>query len=283
MAPRRLAPLWAAALAGFVGLPPLAAGSDAGKPHPHEGRLERFHMDGKPKVSLSGQDLAKIDSGALYTSVTEEEGVGKGIGIQDIAAPPDVIFGQIADLGSYVGKVPTLRSCNVYSSKKVGGPMSSEVVEKASYLVRVVPGYNLEYYVEHIAAQSKNTLVFFLDYSRYSDIDDLMGKWYLEEHPTRPGWTRLYYQCYVKPWGYIPSVVRSYVTKSGLTTAVGWVKLESERRAPRTAGGDGDSAPHPAPPVGGASAPARRAAAAAVALLCVLAAVGRLRQKRRAA
>jgi hypothetical protein len=187
--------------------------------------IEPFKIDGRPAVKLSAEDKARIESGQLWTRSWEVDGIGHGIGIQDIAAPPDVIFGQVADLKGYVGKVPSLRNLNVYSSGKG--------VDKATYNVRVVPGYNLEYYLEHHVSKPDNTVIFFLDYSRYSDLDDMMGKWYLEEHPTKSGWTRVYYQCSIKPFAYVPSFVKSFVTKSGLVTAVGWVKCESELRAPK--------------------------------------------------
>merc|ERR1712018_988708 len=128
--------------------------ADVNQPHPHQGEIPRLKIDGKPQVSLSQTDIDLIESGALHTSAREENSIGRGIGVKDIAAPPDVIFDQIADIEGYVGKVPMLASLKSYYKK--GN------VEKGTYKVRVVPGYHYEYYVEHHHSKDKRVLLFYL-------------------------------------------------------------------------------------------------------------------------
>jgi len=211
-------------------LPRATHAANASEPHPHQGEIPRLKMDGKPNVKLSKKDIERIEAGYLWMQSKEEHGIGRGIGISDIAAPPDVVFGQISDLPGYVGKVPMLKSIKVYSKNKKG----QEVIEKATYVVKVIPGYNFEYYVEHHADAKKGILLFYLDYDRNSDFNDMQGKWVLEEHPTKPGWTRVYYQCDLKLWGYAPKIVKTLLTSKGLSSAIAWVKRESEKRAPKT-------------------------------------------------
>ena len=68
-----------------------------------------------------------------------------------------------------------------------------------------------------------------LDYDKSSDIDDVSGHWHLEDHPTKPKCTRVYYACDLKLKGAVPGPVVNYVSKSALKVATGWVKKESEK------------------------------------------------------
>lgn len=210
-------------------LPLAADAANVSEAHPHKGQIPRLKMDGKPNVKLSAKDLEKIESGQLWMQSKEENSIGRGIGISDIAAPPDVVFKEIAGLQAYVGKVPMLKELKVYSKDKKG----KEIIEKATYVVKVIPGYNFEYYVEHHALPEQGVLLFYLDYDRYSDFNDLQGKWVVEAHPTKEGWSRVYYQCDLMLWGYAPKIVKSLLTNKGLASAMAWVKRESEKRAPK--------------------------------------------------
>ena len=67
-----------------------------------------------------------------------------------------------------------------------------------------------------------------LDYDKTSDFDDVSGHWHLEEHPSKPDCTRVFYACDVKLKGAVPGPVVNYISKSALKTATGWVKKESE-------------------------------------------------------
>lgn len=204
---------------------PQAAGCNASSPHPHSGLLPRLGLDPRPMVSLSARDLAQIEQGNLWTKTAEVSGFGRGYGVQDIAAPREVIWKHVVDLRGYVGKAPKLTSLNVYSSERRGDQGGlQEVIEKAVYKVNVLPGYGYEYFVEHHASPAQSTLVFFLDYEHCSDIEDMMGKWYLQEHPTKQGWTRVFYQLDLKPWGHVPSVLKSFAASRGLHSTIGWVK-----------------------------------------------------------
>jgi hypothetical protein len=228
----RFAAVLLAAAAKLLLLPRAAFAANVSEPHPHQGLIPRLKLDGKPNIKLSSTDLKAVEAGELWMKSKEESGIGRGIGVRDIAAPIDVVFGQISDLEAYVGKVPMLRSLKIYERKK----KSSVIIEKATYIVKVIPGYNFEYYVEHHADKKKGVVLFFLDYGRHSDFSDMQGKWYLEEHPTKAGWTRVYYQCDLKLWGYAPAIVKKLLTSKGLSSAISWVKKESEKRAPKSVG-----------------------------------------------
>lgn len=193
------------------------------RPHPHRGCLPRFE-EGRPQIELSEKDWAQVDAGKLWTSSSEENGVGRGIAVKHIRAPPSVVYQQVSSIGSYVGKVPSLKALETYFSTKRG----SETVQKAKYTVKVVPGFYFNYFVEHRFI-SGHTVIFSLDYDRRSDFDDLQGKWFIEAHPSRPSWSRVYYQCDLKLFGRVPSIVKTLLTTQGLATATAWVQRESEK------------------------------------------------------
>lgn len=208
----------------------VALASNSSAPHPHQGVIPRLPMDGKPKIKLSASDMKMIDDGQLWMKSIESNGIGRGVGVRDMAAPPDLVFRQISDLEAYVGKVPMLSSLKIYSKEK----NRQFTTEKATYIVRVIPGYNFEYYVEHRASPKNGVLMFFLDYDRFSDFNDMQGKWYLEPHPTKTGWTRVFYQCDLKLFGYAPKIVKTLLTSKGLSSAISWVKRYSEASVPKS-------------------------------------------------
>jgi len=152
---------------------------------------------------------------------------GLGIAAGDIAAPPDLVYEQFSNLNRYVGKVPCLTKVHVYKKRKLG----ATTVTKAEYNVRPLPGYGYTYYVEHRANPNSRMVVFYLDHNRKSAFEEMQGKWYVQAHPTKEGWSRVYYQCALKLPVYIPKFVKTFATQHGLSSAVGWVKKESEKAA----------------------------------------------------
>jgi len=196
-------------------------------PHPHKGVIKRLPFSGNLNLKLSAKAIKLVDRGSLWMETKEVKEIGTGVAVSDIAAPPAVVFDQVSDLNHYVGKVPLLKKLKIYETRKWGGT----ITQKAEYLVRPAPGFGYTYYVEHHANRDKRILLFFLDYDRKSDFDDLQGKWYVEAHPTKEGWSRVYYQCDLKLPGYIPKLIKTVLTKQGLSSAVGWVKKESEKVA----------------------------------------------------
>lgn len=68
-----------------------------------------------------------------------------------------------------------------------------------------------------------------MDYDKTSDFDDVSGHWHLEDHPDKPGCTRVFYACDVMLRGAIPKPIVNYLSNSALKTATGWVKKECEK------------------------------------------------------
>lgn len=79
--------------------------------------------------------------------------------------------------------------------------------------------------------KGKDSLTWKLDYDKTSDFDDVSGHWHVEDHPTRPGTSRVFYACDIKMRGSVPGPVLNYISKKALQQATGWVKKESEKHA----------------------------------------------------
>mmetsp|Transcript_21537 Transcript_21537/g.43401 ORF Transcript_21537/g.43401 Transcript_21537/m.43401 type:complete len:328 (+) Transcript_21537:64-1047(+) len=204
-------------------------------PHPHQGVIPKVPFDTKPDVTLTQQDMLKIDEGELWKHSWESNGIGGGIAIRDIAAPRDMVFEQVAKLEEYVGKVPFLKALRVYDRKDKG----EEIIEKAEYNLKIAPMVSYEYFVEHHINKHLGILHFFLDYDRKSDFDDMQGKWILENHPTKPGWTRAWYQIDMSLPKRMPKPIKALLTNQGLASAIEWVKKASEEQGLMKHGHDG--------------------------------------------
>lgn len=51
----------------------------------------------------------------------------------------------------------------------------------------------------------------------------------MEEHPSKPNTSRVFYACDVMMKGNVPRPIMNYISKSALKSATGWVKKESEK------------------------------------------------------
>ena len=117
--------------------------------------------------------------------VQMQSGFKRSVSIQDVQAPPSVIWGRIMDLPKYPKMVEGCVSCEPYKrEKKAGG---TEIVY-AKYKIRAA-ALTMEYFMKHIYEPSKNCMTFHLDYSRLSELADTVGYWWTPPatpNPTRP-------------------------------------------------------------------------------------------------
>eukprot|EP00591_Stephanopyxis_turris_P002595 CAMPEP_0195518150 /NCGR_PEP_ID=MMETSP0794_2-20130614/12377_1 /TAXON_ID=515487 /ORGANISM="Stephanopyxis turris, Strain CCMP 815" /LENGTH=250 /DNA_ID=CAMNT_0040647069 /DNA_START=102 /DNA_END=854 /DNA_ORIENTATION=+ len=201
--------------------------------HPHRGSLTPY-TPGPFSLSLEKADEKELASGkSVMKQIPDESGAGlggKAICVQDIGAPKSAVWNQILDMNSYVGKVGKLKECRNYFSKK-NEDGSSTI--KTKMVIGVIPGYKYEYYCDHLYRPDRDSLIWSLDYDKYSDFDDVAGHWHVEDHPTKKGSTRLFYACDLKFHGKVPGPVMNILTKQALRTATAWVKRESESEPTR--------------------------------------------------
>jgi ribosome-associated toxin RatA of RatAB toxin-antitoxin module len=202
----------------------LAAASlaaDPDRPHAHQGSLSSY-SGAPPTVSLTADELERLAAGEVVKRQIKYADGGRGVAVQDIQAPVDVVWDRILDFPAYPRMVDNVQECEVYAR--------SEHELKARFVIGALM-MSIEYYIDHEVHVDDGWLTWTLDYSRQSDLDDSVGFWRVEPLADRPGYTRLFYSVEVKPSGWVPGPIEDYLTDSGLTKATAWVKRESEAAA----------------------------------------------------
>jgi len=107
-----------------------------------------------------------------------------------------------------------------YCREKEGGLQKI----KTTYDIAVLH-MKFRYFMEHEYDPDQKCMVFHLDYSRRSDIDDSVGYWYVQ--PSGRASSRVYYSCECKLRGWVPGPVYNVLTKEALSKATTWVSKES--------------------------------------------------------
>ena len=150
---------------------------------------------------------------------------GRALCVQDIESPISDVWSQILSFGSYVGKVPKLKTSEIYEQKELEEGNRKNI--KVKMVIGVMPGYKYECYYDHVLHRDSKSLTWRLDYQKYSDFDDVSGHWNLD--PLSDRRTRVYYACDLKMRGKVPGPVMNILSKKALKEATGWVKRESEK------------------------------------------------------
>lgn len=221
-------------------------GSNFNEPHSHQGVVTPFER-GDPKVKLDKKALTILTSGKPYQTQIQSGTAGRGMVVQDIDAPTDVVWGRILDYDNYANMVPkTVESKNykVIDHK----PTKANPLEQTIYTRMKVgfPMLKLEFFIKHLYFPSENSLTWTLDYDKSSDFNDSCGYWYVVPHPDKPDWTRVYYSVEVALFDWVPKFVVDFMSSKALTDATAWVKkyseLEWSKQAKNRVSSDGDTA-----------------------------------------
>jgi len=212
----------------------LVAGASDSEPHYHDGKLTRYEL-GPPSVLLSDADEAKLRSGKPVMQVLEDElGARRLVMVQDIAVPPQIVFGRICDTNNYAQMVDGVNLCANYDTAQAEGGLRTV---KSTYEIAVMH-LKFKYFMTHQVDPAQHCMTFHLDYDRKSDIDDSVGYWYVMNQGRQS--SRVYYSCECKLRGWVPSPVYNVMTKEALKKATTWVEREAvkEWRAMRPGPGD---------------------------------------------
>ena len=209
----------------------LILASDPNVPHAHAGRQQPF-SPGDPNVNLDRKALSILSSGKPFQTTIHVPGStsGRGLVVQEVHAPPDVVWDRILDLDHYVDMVPRTFECKNYHVQKQKptkrDPLEQSIFTKFKIGLPLIP--KMTFYVKHLYYPSLNSLTWTLDYSKKSDFDDSVGYWYVVPHPDRPEWSRVYYSVAVNMYDWVPKTVVNFMSTKALTDATGWVKKFSE-------------------------------------------------------
>mmetsp|Transcript_18035 Transcript_18035/g.29891 ORF Transcript_18035/g.29891 Transcript_18035/m.29891 type:complete len:269 (-) Transcript_18035:1694-2500(-) len=214
----------------------VSAKKERNQPHKHQGIMPHYYEPGPFDLSLKDSDESDLKSGKSVMKQTmpkkgDEDAGGGVICVQDIEAPKQAVWNQILRMDDYTKKVPKVLECKNYDVHAGEGGC---IIMKTRQKLGVLPGYSYENYYEHTYAPEKDSLVWRLDYNKNSDFDDVAGHWHVEEHPSRPGCSRVFYACDIKLRSAVPGPVLNFISKSALKQATAWVKKESEKAPTNT-------------------------------------------------
>ena len=209
-------------LALLLLLPATAAarGADANSPHPHQGLLAKYTRKAPAAygLTLGGVNEEELRSGKpLMRLVKLPGGFKRAASIQDVPAPPEVVWRVIMDLENYPRMVEGVQECQIYRRKK-SATGKQEVW--ARYKVTGGP-FRMEYFMHHKYEPKKSAMTFHLDYDRLSDFADTVGYWYVEK--LSDGWSRVYYSTDSTLPGWIPAFAKEQLVGLALKRSTGWV------------------------------------------------------------
>jgi len=205
-----------------------ADGSSFTEPHAHQGVVTPF-QPGDPKVKLDGKAIGILKQGKPYQTQVQSGGSGRGLVVQDIDAPPSIVWGRILDYDNYSNMVPKTVESKNYNIEDMK-PTKKDPLSKIIYTRMKVgfPVLKLEFFIKHLYYPSLNSLTWTLDYSKSSDFNDSCGYWYVIEHPESEDRTRVYYSVEVSLFDWVPKFVVDFMSTKALTDATAWVKKYSE-------------------------------------------------------
>ena len=194
--------------------------------HPHQGVVTPF-ASGDPGVKLNGAALSTLRAGKPHKTQIESDSGGRGLVVQDVQAPPDVVWGRILDFNAYPKMVPKTAESQIYKKENLRkGQQRIWVRMKVGF-----PMLKIQFYINHLYDPAKNSLTWTLDYSKKSDLNDSVGFWYVIPHPDQVGHTRVYYSVEISVFDWMPKFVVDFLSKKALTDATAWVKKFSELEA----------------------------------------------------
>lgn len=196
----------------------MAHAADATRPHEHRGIVTPY-SGAPPALALTAAERARLDAGEMLLKQTERGAGAHAVAVEDIRATPERIWSRITNYPRYPEWVSGVKRCTIYAR---GG---DHILVEFGLSVM---GVKVDYFVDHHFVPAENYLTWTLDYSRQSDLDDSVGYWRLTPLRAEPPLTRLEYTVDVRLKGWIPAFVQDFLTKRGLTDAVGWVKTQSE-------------------------------------------------------
>jgi hypothetical protein len=198
-------------------------------PHGHTGKMKPY-VAGPFGMKLKAKDEETLSKGnpvmkQLPPDDPTDKLGGKAICVQDVEAPKSAIWRQILDMDSYVGKVMKVKECKNYVVKDNG---NGTMQLKTKMVLGVLPGYSYTNFYDHCFNAKKGSVTWSLDYDKTSDFDDVAGHWHVEDHPSKPGCSRLFYACDLKFKNALPKPITNFLQKTALKQATAWVKKESE-------------------------------------------------------
>ena len=200
-----------------------AQAASADKPHGHTGIITPI-SSAPDAVRLTDEERKILASGKHVERHTKSETGGSGVAIQYIKASPADIWATILSYHRYKSWVKNVVHCAVYN--KEGNDLYVDM--QTSIL-----GFKSRIFTKNTVRKDLGYMAWTLDYSRKSDVNDLVGYWRVEPVADLPGTTKLEHSNSVMIKG-LPGFLVTYMTRDALSEGTSWVKREAEKRSAST-------------------------------------------------
>ena len=200
--------------------------ADPTVPHPHKGKVTKYTRGKPSQYGLRVRDAAaeaQLAAGKpIISSKDLKNDFRRHTAIFDTAAPPDVVFGCITDLKRYPQMIGNIARTDIYSDTRKG------VVRHVYACNRIrESAFVFDCYVQHEYNPFQRCMVFQLDYSRKSDVDDSSGYWFVEALPS--GGSRVYYALEATVPAWVPKALKGPMLSLGARRAASWVDEASTK------------------------------------------------------
>ena len=194
---------------------------DPSSPHPHTGKVTP--MKKAPNaVSLSVEQKKSLSQGnPVFMRVRTGDTRGKGVAVQYIHAPDQIVWDTILNYPKYPQWVENVTSCAVY--KKSGESWFTSLISEVMFVEFGV-------YTHNRIRKEEGYMFWTLDYRRRSDADDLLGYWRVEQIQVDPPLTRVDHSTELLLVG-VPDFIVDYLSQDALINGTKWVKREAEKSA----------------------------------------------------
>jgi hypothetical protein len=196
-----------------------AGASEPDEPHPHQGLFAPITA-APAAAALSADEQELLDAGEVVLQQEQaSKDAGWGLAVQYIEAPPSVVWHTILGYDQYPDRVGNVTSATIY--KRDGVDLYLDMQCRTA-------GIRYGLYTINAVHRDEGWMAWTLDYSRKSDVYDMIGYWRVEELRADPPLTRLDYYTKMKIRG-VPGWLLKNLTGSALEDGTAWVKKFSEQ------------------------------------------------------
>lgn len=204
----------------FCLVPLMSFAADPTKPHSHQGKVKAYSGE-PPKITLSPEQLKKIDAGETAYTQTSKDNGGNAVAVFKVDAPVATVRKIIADFGSYKEWIPSLKGLKIYKEDKDAHKYWAEFnIEVTKFFVTT----QYTYYIEHtFPLEAKGWGTWKLDYSRLSDLDESVGFWRVDPVDDNPKQSLVFYSVDLRIGGLL-NLIKGIIIDEGLKEATQWVK-----------------------------------------------------------
>ena len=201
----------------FLLLAAPAFASDPGVPHPNQGLLDPI-VQSPAALSLNSDEAEQVEDGRTVQRYVRGEEDGWGVAVNLVEASAEVVWDTILAYDRYPDWVDNVTDCTVY--KRSGDDLYVDMQMS-------VMGMKKGMYTINTVKRSEGWMAWTLDYSRKSDVQDMVGYWRVEQISSNPPITRLDYSTQMKARG-VPGWLVNLLTKKSLKDGTRWVKERAE-------------------------------------------------------